>query len=157
MSEQEAIKILNETDDSFTVGGYGIVFGGVDIEGETFTKDTDFWLPSVPTKAVFYDHSAGQKMPVVVGETVKEVPDDVGVWVELQIERATAYAEVVKELINKGVPLGLSSGAVGHLARRENGRIKSWPIFEYSITPTPAEPRTVGLERVKQLAETYKS
>lgn len=158
MSEQEtnyAIKITDESDDTFTIGGYGVVFGGVDIQGETFTDETDYWLDRVPVKAVFYDHSQGQKMPAVVGETVKEEQDEIGIWVETQLQRASSYAQAVRELIKKGVPLGYSSGAVSHLSRVEEGTIKSWPIFEYSITPTPAEPRTVGIERVKQLADTY--
>jgi HK97 family phage major capsid protein len=47
----------------------------------------------------------------------------------------------------------LSSGTIGHLARREGKTITRWPIVEESITLTPAEPRTVGVERLKALAE----
>jgi HK97 family phage major capsid protein len=49
--------------------------------------------------------------------------------------------------------LGWSSGSIAHLTQRANGIIKSWPIVEFSLTPTPAEPRTLGVERIKALAE----
>jgi len=41
---------------------------------------------------------------------------------------------------------------VGHLIEREGKTIKRWPIVEFSLTPTPAEPRTIGVERLKALA-----
>ena len=47
--------------------------------------------------------------------------------------------------------LGWSSGSVPHLVQRTKGslpgtqKITSWPIVELSLTPTPAEPRTIGV------------
>jgi len=54
------------------------------------------------------------------------------------------YEKRIMELAAAG-KLGWSSGAAGHLVEREqvgkSWRIKSWPIAEASLTPTPAEPR----------------
>src|SRR3972149_10048085 len=47
--------------------------------------------------------------------------------------------------------IGLSSGTASHLARRNGGKILRWPVVEYSLTPTPAEPRTIGVTQLKSL------
>jgi HK97 family phage major capsid protein len=57
----------------------------------------------------------------------------------------------VLRLIEQGV-LGWSSGSVSHLVRRAQGVIKHWPIVEFSLTPQPCEPRTVGVQRIKTIA-----
>jgi phage head maturation protease len=153
MSEQTtAVKILEQADDTVVVGGYGVIFGGRDLEGETFTPDTDYQLGRVPVKAVYYDHTKNDAVQHVIGQTIEERIDDVGIWVQAQLDRATAYAEEVIKLIEAGA-LGWSSGSVAHLTRRSGGVIKSWPVYEYSLTPTPAEPRTVGVARLKALVE----
>jgi hypothetical protein len=58
-----AVKLIKMDDETATVGGYGVVFGGRDLEGETFTADTDFkmdlvMMTSKPTiKACGLKHS----------------------------------------------------------------------------------------------------
>src|SRR5262249_42472734 len=70
---------------------------------------------------------------------------------------AKQYAEAIRELVAQGV-LGFSTGAVAHLVGRTKGavagtmQIVSWPIAELSLTPTPAEPRTIGVTELKALA-----
>jgi len=146
-----AIKFLGETDDAYRVGGYGVVFGGVDLEGETFTKDTDFNLTLVPNKPVFYDHTQNDSVKTFqLGTAIDVKMDDMGLWVEAELQKANEYTEAVMKLVEKGA-LGWSSGSIGHLARRDGNIIKSWPIVEFSLTPTPAEPRTVGVERLKAI------
>jgi hypothetical protein len=34
-----ALKVVTETDEAIVLGGYGVVFGGEDLEGETFTAE----------------------------------------------------------------------------------------------------------------------
>jgi HK97 family phage major capsid protein len=80
----------------------------------------------------------------VIGET-KTRPDDVGLWAETQLNMRDEYERAIYALAEAG-KLGYSSGAVSHLVKRvEVGNgvhyIKSWPIGEASLTPTPAEPR----------------
>lgn len=151
-----AIKVLSETDDLLKVGGYGVIFGGRDLEGETFTKGTDYMLDMVPVKPVFYDHSLrpgmDDPMGMVGNEDIKV--DDIGIWVESELHRHAEYMAGVEKLIAKGA-LGYSSGTVGHLARREGKNITRWPIVEFSLTATPAEPRTLGVSQLKSLAKAY--
>lgn len=147
------IKILSQTDEHITIGGKGVIFGGKDLEQDTFTKNTNLHLDLVPNKPVFYDHSleATLKSTVLGVVTKTEIKSD-HLWVEAQLKRSADYMEEVLKLIEAGV-LGWSSGSVPHLVRRdENKNITDWPIIELSLTPTPAEFRTIGIERIKQLS-----
>jgi HK97 family phage major capsid protein len=158
------IKILEETDDYAIAGGYGVIFGGDDLDGEGFEPDTDYMLDLVPVKPVFIDHSEetfidadGKSYKLAgideaVGRVIEVTPDDVGLYMRLQFDKAERYWGVVERMLNSG-KAGLSSGTVGHLARRKGNRIVRWPIIEESITLTPAEPRTVGVERLKAVKE----
>jgi len=150
-----AVKILAQDESMVTVGGYGVVFGGKDLEGETFQADTDYMLDLVPNKLVFYEHAqrpdVGHKIGTVASEDV--MVDETGLWIQAELDKSAGYVDAVLKLIEKGA-LGWSSGSVAHLARRDNGVIKTWPLVEFSLTPTPAEPRTLGVEVIKKMAET---
>ena len=50
------IKLLGMDEETITIGGYGVVFGGEDLEETTFTPETDYMPDLVPTKIVMYDH-----------------------------------------------------------------------------------------------------
>lgn len=159
-----ALKIIEETEEHAIIGGYGVVFGGDDLDEEGFEPDTDFMLDLVPVKPVFIDHSedtfiaadgktyklAGIDDPV--GKVIEVTPDDEGLYMRLQFDKAGRYWSLVERMVNSG-KAGLSSGTIGHLARRKGSRIVRWPIVEESITLTPAEPRTVGVVRLKHVAE----
>ena len=145
------VYLKRKTESTVTVAGYGVVFGGVDLDGETFGADTNYMLDMVPEKPVLYDHA--QDINSIIG-SVKNASikaDDAGLWIEAELDRHAAYMDAVLELAEKGV-LGWSSGTIGQLAQREGKSIKQWPIVEFSLTPTPAEPRTLGVERTKMYA-----
>ena len=144
------VEIKAITDESVTVAGYGVVWGAHDIEGDTFTPQTDFDSTYVPTKRVYYDHTLDTDVQESLGVVTNTKADDLGLWVEAQLDRSKRYVEAVVKLIEKGV-LGWSSGSISHLVRREGKSIKTWPIVEFSLTPTPAEPRTLGVHRLKAL------
>lgn len=148
-TNQVVIKSLD--DNTAVVAGYGVIYGGEDLEGETFVKDTDFMLDLVPSKLVFYDHTLQAEVKHMLGNA-SVTPDENGLWVEAQLDRHKAYVNQILDLVEKGI-LGWSSGSIGHLVEREGKTIKRWPIVEFSLTPTPAEPRTLGVERLKALAK----
>ncbi|MCK9357090.1 MAG: phage major capsid protein [Dehalococcoidia bacterium] len=149
-----AIKVVGSTDTSFTLGGYGVVYGGADLEGETFTPQTDFWLDRLSaTPPVLYQHGQDRRLKSHTLGRARVEAQDAGLWVETQIALADEYAEAIRELAEKG-KLGWSSGAVGHLTARSGKTITVWPIAEFSLTPTPAEPRTLGVHELRSLAET---
>jgi len=148
------VKILKQTSDKILVGGYGVIFGGEDLVGETFTKDTDLMLDLVPVKGIFYDHGEREDIEHLIGKSVNEILREAGVWVEAELERHKEYVDEIANLIEEKA-LGWSSQAVYSLVRYDDDwkTIKRWPIVEYSLTPTPAEPRTLGVERIKSIAE----
>ena len=143
------------------VKGYLVRFGSpdtVDLEGDYFTRETDYGFPvksgqTVPLN-LYYHHG----MDSVVGKrcigtgTVKMT--DAGLWYEAQVDMADEYGSMIAKLCKQG-KMGYSSGAAGHLVQRKsNGgvnQIVSWPIAEASITPTPAEYRNT----VKSLKDMY--
>lgn len=150
------VTIKAMTDETVTVAGYGIVFGGEDLYGETFSKDTDLMLDLVPNKPVLYDHgmnSAVQKSIIGSIKADAMTEDETGLWVEAELARNSDYVEAVITLVEAGA-LGWSSGSFGQLADVDGKMIKRWPIVEFSLTPTPAEPRTLGVEQLRGLIET---
>lgn len=150
-AEGKSAYVKSMTDTTAIVRGRGVVFGAQDLEGDTFTPETDLALDMVPAKSLFYDHTLRDAKDRI-GRVVKTEVDEFGVWVEAELERASEYAKRVLKLIEQGA-LGYSSGSVPHLVRRANGVLKAWPVIEFSLTPTPCEPRTLGIERIKALAE----
>ena len=151
-----AVKIIRQDENTVTVGGYGVVFGGRDLMGETFTKETDFMLDLVPSKLVMYGHGLQTEVKHVLGRVPADriKVQDGGLWIEAQLERSKEYVAEILRLVEMGI-MGWSSGSVSHLVDVHNGVIKTWPIVEFSLTPTPAEPRTLGVEVLKQLAELH--
>lgn len=128
------------------VGGYGITFEGSDLEGDFFTAKTYLGahegngvdclfhhsLPVQGIKSEFCEH---------LFQPVKTTRDDIGVFVETVMDMNDQYERAVYKLAQEG-KLGWSSGAPAHMVRRaKSGEFTRWPIAEFSLTPTPAEPR----------------
>lgn len=128
------------------VGGYLVRFGSPeqpDLEGEYFTKDTDYG--DYTTAPVYYQHALdavlGRRK---LGKAVLKA-DDFGVWAEAQLALIDEYEQFIYAQIEAG-KMGWSSGTAPHLVERQpQGKathITAWPLgLDASITPTPAEPR----------------
>jgi len=138
----------------YTIRGRGVVYGGEDLTGDTFTKDTDFGdtRPFIGMP-VYYDHSLGS-MRGQIGTVKAWMPTDDGIDVEIELDRRNKYVGDVMKLVKSGA-LGLSTGALSHLVVRDGGEVKRWVVGEISLTPTPAEPRT--LSAVKRHQDTVSS
>jgi len=141
-------------DDEGHVSGWlapcGGPFNGKDLDGEFFTKDTDFGLDYYPTIPILWGHGRdGEIGAAKVGEvTVKEIRDQ-GVWVEGQLNRQSSYYAAIHDLVTgsqkdsrPAADLYWSSGAISHLVAKDGrtGEIKHWPIAEATLTVTPANP-----------------
>ena len=128
-------------------GGYLVRFGdpkNVDLTGDFFSKETDLGVEDGSSLPVYYNHGMdGVLKARKIGRGVIKY-DDVGAWLDAQLELRDEYERYVQEMANEG-KMGWSSGAAGHLVEREQigkaWHIKTWPIAEASITPAPAEPR----------------
>lgn len=124
------------------IGGYLVRFSSADdpdLTGEYFTPETDFG--EFKSSPVLYHHGMDVKMGrrrLGAGELRK---DDVGVWIEAQLELRDEYERAVYEMALAG-KLGWSSGTAGHLVEQKGNQITAWPLgLDASLTPTPAEPR----------------
>jgi len=170
-SEKADAYAVKALDGDGKIGAYAIRFGSAsepDLSEmkDFFNSDTDFWLRELgylegkASAPILYDHTWDETTETepVVGKWTKAVVDDVGVWLEGQLDKAKKYSEWVAELVKKGV-LKLSSDSASHLVRREkqeNGthKILRWPLLAASLTTTPTEPRLLPVE---SLSEAYKS
>ena len=139
---------VKDLSDKGHVGGYLVVFSprGVekDLMGDYFTKSTDFRWSGQEGRMAIYHHG--------LDDTLKKIPigtewrlghvDDVGLWVEAQLNMRDDYEKAIHNMARKG-KMGLSSGTAAHLIEKEtDGEIKLWAIVEGSYTPTPMEKRT---------------
>lgn len=129
------------------VGGYLVRYGDpktLDLEDDFFDAETDYGVEDQSRVPVYYQHGMDGKLKNRrIGRGIVKY-DDVGLWLEAQLELRDEYERMIYQLAENG-KLGWSSGAAGHLVEREPigkaSRIKAWPIAEASLTPTPAEPR----------------
>ena len=143
------------------VKGYLVRFGDTktaDLEGDYFTKATDYGFPMTDGKRVplnvYYHHgmdaNVGKKS---IGTGFIKMTDE-GLWYEAQLDMADEYGKMIAKLCKQG-KMGFSSGAAAHMVERKSmgtaAEITRWPIAEASITPTPAEYRN----SVKSLEEYY--
>lgn len=138
----DAVKFSDvaETTVSGLAAPYGGPFSGKDLDGEYFSKSTDFafdWYDEIP---LLYHHGRdGVMQTTKVGSVKSRSMTDDGVWAEAQLDASNKYFEVIKKLIKAG-KLFFSSAAPPHLIQTDmkSGEITRWPMYELSLTPTPA-------------------
>jgi HK97 family phage major capsid protein len=139
----DAVKALGDG----KVAGYLVRYSGAndpDLTDDFFTKETEYGVVDGSNLPVFYQHGMDEKLGVKsIGRGTIKI-DDIGLWIEAQLNMRSEYEQAIYQLAKDG-KLGWSSQAAGTLVSRESiGKsfnIKSWPIAEASLTPTPAEPR----------------
>lgn len=154
----ENIKLVGNT-----VQGYLVRFGNpsdTDLEGDYFTKDTDFGRPLKDGQKfalnLYYHHGQDKLIGTKsIGSGFISM-DDKGLWMQAQIEMNDEYNKMIMELAKQG-KLGYSSGAASHMVERKNVgnayEIKRWTLAEASLTPRPAESRNIV--SAKALKEYY--
>jgi hypothetical protein len=161
-----AVKAITEN----RFGGYTAVWGNpqqLDLQGDYFTRETDFALEAYPYRPLIHHHGQNPQMErTIIGTIDTWKKDDIGLWVEGQFkgldddldlfdeeERKLRqeYIEIIKEKIARG-ELNFSSGALGHLVKRDDdGWLKQWWWGESSTTGSPAEPRRTEIELIKAI------
>lgn len=149
----DSVKALN---DNGKVGGYLVRYGAdndPDLTGDYFTKDTDFG--EAERLPVLYQHGFDEMLKRRKIGVANVRKDEVGLWVEAQLELRDDYEKQIFELAKSG-KLGWSSGTAAHVVERENtgkaAYIKQWFLAEASLTPTPAEYRN-SVVSIKSLAQ----
>ena len=133
----------------YVVSGRGIVYGGRDLTGDRFTNATDLGdTRSFVGTPVYYDHGLSS-IRGQIGTVKAWTPTDDGIDVEIELDKRLSYIGDVMKLVKSGA-LGLSTGALSHLVVRDKGELKRWVVGEISLTPTPAEPRTLSEVKATQ-------
>lgn len=150
----QTVRALEQTADVLRVGGYGVVWGGRDLYATYFTRSTDFWDGKLGVPITLYDHGFNPEVGrAVIGKVTRQQDDDIGRWIEAELDAHNQYVAALPALLAQAA-LGWSSGSIQHLVDiAPSGEIKSWPIVEFSLTPVPAEPRTLGVQELRSLAE----
>jgi hypothetical protein len=146
------LRFVDGTDD--VVEGLAIPFGVPDLYATRFTPATDLALDWFPRRPVLYGHGldADGPGPSPVGWTTEIRALDKGVWVRAQLDRAHEYYDEIRQLISAGA-LGWSHGTLDYLIEvgpaDETGirEIRRWPVVEFTLTPTPANPAARVLTR----------
>jgi phage head maturation protease len=137
---------------SYKYRGYGVVFNGQDLVGETFHPNTDFGISrDFKGMDVLYDHALGGIKSAIGKVTDWKIEDD-GIIFEFELDKHHRYVEEVSRLIESGAA-GLSTGTSKHTVVKSGQDIVRWTISELSVTGTPMEPRTLGLSPIKSTLE----
>lgn len=142
------------------VEGYLIAFTdetAKDLDGEWFSKSTNLHLEDFPIEGapVLYNHGLSEVEFKSLGKVIKAKIDDIGLWVQAQLDLREDYEKAIYELAKAG-KLGWSSGAIAQSVDVDgkSGLIKSWVAYEASLTPTPAQPSLTQITaKSKLLAE----
>jgi hypothetical protein len=136
-----------------------------DLEGEFFTKSTDFGLELPAKVGVYYNHGMDKELGKKRMGRAELKATDEGIWFEAQLDLSDRYQAKVYELAEME-RLGASSGAAPHLVEKKAAgkatEILSWPVAEASLTVTPAEWRntvtalkSVTLPSLEEAAKCY--
>jgi len=136
-----AIKALGDG----KVAGYLVRYTDADspdLTGDYFDSATDFDAEDGDRVTVYYGHGFD---PVLKHRKLGKGTlrfDDVGVWVEAQLQMRDEYEQAIYAMAEAG-KLGWSSGTLPNLVEREDEgtakRITHWPLGkDASLTPTPA-------------------
>lgn len=136
-----------------------------DLEGEYFTKSTDFGLEFPAKVGVYYNHGMDPALGKKRLARAELKATDEGIWFETQLDLSDRYQAKVYELAEME-RLGASSGAAPHLVEKKKAgkatEITAWPVAEASVTPTPAEWRntvsalkSVTLPTLEEAAKCY--
>ena len=130
-------------------GAYAVRFSGPDekdLSGEYFTSETNFGPNHGDGVPVLIHHG----MPIAKGlenfanvvlPAAKVNRDGSGLFASTQLDLEDPLHAAIAELITAGA-FRWSSGSKSNLvSRAADGRIVVWPPVEFSLTPTPSEPR----------------
>lgn len=129
------------------VSGYLVRFTDAtqpDLEGDFFTKDTDFDAVVGDRVTLYYHHAMHPTIGLrKLGTAHIKAIDEVGIFIDGELTLRDEYERAIYERLVKTGKTGWSSGTLPHLVEREQigtaYHVKSWPLGkDASITVTPA-------------------
>lgn len=122
-----------------------------DLEGEFFTRESDFWDEQLKSfeRPLTWEHGQDERFNSfesnpVIGKTVKFYDDEIARWAESVITTDKQYRKYIDQFIEEK-RLGYSSdSAPQYVIRVPQGKstwLKMWAWFGGSLTSAPCEPR----------------
>ena len=153
-SFKNTVKSLGEQ----RIGGYLCAFGtpnDTDLQGEYFTKDTNFEINWYKERPLLYSHGMDKSHKTKAIGTIDklEIRDDAGLWAEAQLQEHFMYQEYIMQFVKEG-KIGYSSGSSPYYAEVDkNGFIRTWPIHEGSLTMQPAQPDKTAVQTLKHYTD----
>lgn len=156
------LEVQKVTQSTLDIVGYACIFDTPGLDGGRFDRDTSLRMPgqpeeqglfAVPHPGIYWDHGFDEVIQHTrLGETQEATPDAKGVWIRATLDRAKEYMEWIEELLQSTeIQLGLSGGSTVHLNKWVGETRVDWPVVEISITPTPAQPLTLGVKVLQSL------
>lgn len=141
---------------------YAVLWGNAkqrDLYGEWFTpqtQDMQTIFKAIGKLPLLYHHAMDNTLKTdVVGVVDKMGTDEIGLWVESQMDMANRYRTAIEQMV-ENKHLGTSSGTLpGARKVSPEGEIERWAIVEVSLTPTPAEPGLVRQHPVALVKAAY--
>lgn len=148
MSETSVIAI-KAAGDEWQLDVLGVPFGGVDSDGEYFTKRTAIHADRFTDPLILYYHSYDengrpQGNPETIGKAISiELRED-GWWYRVALDKTKSYAQRIWQAAKDGLAAA-SSGSISHVARMfkgdhlvpyrkgMGGEIGVWPVVELSL------------------------
>jgi hypothetical protein len=124
-----------------------------DLQGEYFTAETDFGPRNGDGSVVMIHHGNPisddlEALANIILPAAKVERDGKGLFASTSLDLKDPLQLAISELIEAGY-FRWSSGSTPQLVKRAaDGRLVRWMPAEFSLTPTPAEPR---LPRIRPL------
>lgn len=141
-----AVKSIGKDD----IHGYLALWGDaktVDLDGEYFTPQTNFWNDRLGyPRPLTWDHAQDKttKSNPIIGGITQTGIDEIGMWYDAQLDVAHQYRKAIDKLVSER-DAGTSSDSVPqYIEREQTGKsvwLKTWPLFGAALTVTPCEPR----------------
>lgn len=147
------------------VAGYGVTFGGRDMDGEHFRANTYYGAHKGDGVDSFFHHclpvkglsdAMNRELSDHIFPAAKAKQTDKGIFFEVILDMADEYEKQLYAAAKAG-KIGFSTGAPAHTVKRsEDGGIDRWIISELSFTPKPCDPRNkvVALKSFQEDDET---
>jgi hypothetical protein len=137
-------------------GAYAVRFSGPDqkdLSGEYFTSETDFGPRNGDGSPVLIHHGNPiekglEAFANVVLPAAEVKRDQTGLFASTKLDLEDPIQAAIGELIAEGHFRWSSGSAPQFVKRASDGQLLKWLPVEFSITPTPAEPR---LPRIRPL------
>jgi phage head maturation protease len=153
MSKKLEIELIGgggiKADGANRFSGYGILFTdqfSPDCDQEFFNDRSDFWLEDRVSLPVLYEHGRDPSVGKQRLGSATWSKDDRGVFFAGELYEAEHADEIMRLVETES--LGFSTGALSPWVEREKLTfatwLKTWPVYELSLTSRACERRTVA-------------